>query len=82
MALFSRVPIFVDWTSMTHLWGLKFVAIVFSFIIHKDKQIQRIVVPRAATNLRGKGQGQGHDMVPIERAYHKEHACQISMLYL
>ena len=53
---------------------------------HKmNKQIQRIVVPRAATNLilkKVKGQGQGHDMVPIERAYHKDHACQISMLYL
>ena len=47
------------------------------------KQIQRIVVPRAATNLTlKKVKGQGHDMVPIERAYHKDHACQISMLYL
>ena len=25
--------------------------------------------------------GQGHCMVPIERACHKDHACQISMLY-
>ena len=33
MALFSRVPIFVDCTKMIHLWGPKFVAIVFSFII-------------------------------------------------
>ena len=26
--------------------------------------------------------GQGHNMVPTERACHKDHACQISMLYL
>ena len=25
--------------------------------------------------------GQGHGMVQIERACHKDHACQISMLY-
>ena len=25
--------------------------------------------------------GQGHDMVPIERACHKDHACQISLLH-
>ena len=25
--------------------------------------------------------GQGHGMVQIERAFHKDHACQISMLY-
>ena len=50
---------------------------------HTNKQIQRIVVPRAATNLAlKKVQGQGHDMVPIETACHKDHACQISMLYL
>ena len=51
----------------------------------KVTKIQRIVVPRAATNLtlkKVKGQSQGHDMVQIERAYHKDHACQISMLYL
>ena len=34
LALFSWVPIFVDWTKMTHPWGSKFLAIVFSFIIH------------------------------------------------
>ena len=28
-----------------------------------------------------KGEGQGHGMVPIERACHKYHACQVSMLY-
>ena len=28
-----------------------------------------------------KGEGQGHSMVPIERACHKDHACQVSMLY-
>ena len=58
---------------------------VEKLISWENKQIQRIVVPRAATNLtlkKVKGQGQGHDMVPIERAYHKDHACQISMLYL
>ena len=39
--------------------------------------------PRAATNLTlKKVKGQGHGMVPIERACHKDHACQISMLYL
>ena len=51
----------------------------------ENKQIRRIVVPRAATNLtlkKVKGQGQGHGMVPIERACHKDHACHISMLYL
>ena len=50
-----------------------------------NKQIRRIVVPRPATNLTlmwVKGQGQGHSMVPIERACHKDHACQISTLYL
>ena len=36
MALFSWVPIFVDLTKMTHSWGSKFVAIVFSFIIHTE----------------------------------------------
>ena len=36
MALFSWVPIFVGRTKMTHSWGLKFVAIVFSFIIHTE----------------------------------------------
>ena len=29
-----------------------------------------------------KVKGQGHGMVPIERACHKDHACQISMLHL
>ena len=28
-----------------------------------------------------KGQGHGHRMVPIERACHNDHACQVSMLY-
>ena len=49
------------------------------------KQIRRIVVSRAATNLtlkKVKGQGQGYGMVPVERACHKDHACQISMVYL
>ena len=32
MALFSWVPISVDWTKMAHSWGSKFVAIEFSFI--------------------------------------------------
>ena len=36
MALFSWVPIFVDLTKMTHSWGSKFVAFVFSFIIHTE----------------------------------------------
>ena len=48
------------------------------------KQIQRIVVPRAATNLTLKkvqGQGQGHGMDPFERACHKDHACQIYIEY-
>ena len=34
MPLFSMVSIFVDWTKITHSWGSKFVAIVFSYIIH------------------------------------------------
>ena len=32
----KHVPIFVDWTKMTHSWGSKFMAIVFSFIIHTE----------------------------------------------
>ena len=50
-----------------------------------NKQIRRIVVPRSATTVtlkKVKGQGQGHDMASLERARHKDHACQISMLYL
>ena len=49
-----------------------------------NKQIRRIVVPRPATTLtlkEVKGKGQGQSMVSIERAYHKDRACQISMLY-
>ena len=47
------------------------------------KQIRRIVVPSAATNLTlKKVKGQGHGMVPIESACHKDYACQIAMLYL
>ena len=47
-----------------------------------NKQIRRIVVPRPATNLTLKWvKGQGHRMVPIERACHKDYACQISTLY-
>ena len=49
-----------------------------------SKQIRRIVVPRSATTLTlklVKGQGQDHGMVSIERASHKDHAGQISMLY-
>ena len=37
------------------------------------------MVPRAATNLtlkKVKSQGQGHDMVPIERVCRKDHACK------
>ena len=43
-----------------------------------NKQIEKIVVPRPATNLtlkEVKGQGQGHNMVSIESACHKDHAC-------
>ena len=51
MALFSWVPIFVDWSKFTHSWGSKqkkyrgmfetqkvrrFVVMVFSFIIHTE----------------------------------------------
>ena len=36
MALFSWVPIFVDWTKITHSWGSKFVAIEFYLMIHKE----------------------------------------------
>ena len=40
------------------------------------------MVLRAATNVTlKKVNSQGHGMVPIERACHKDHACQISMLY-
>ena len=46
-----------------------------------NKQMQRIVVLRAAINLTlKKDKGQGHGMVPIERACHKDHAWKISML--
>ena len=38
MALFSWVPVFVDWTKMTHLWGSKFVARVFSFKSHYNRK--------------------------------------------
>ena len=50
-----------------------------------NKQIRRIVIPCVAEKLTLKNvkvRGQGHSMVPIERACHKDHACQISMLYL
>ena len=50
-----------------------------------SEKIQRIVVPRSATNLtlkKVKGHRQGHDMVPPERSCHKEHTCQVSKLYL
>ena len=36
VALFWWLPIFVDWTKMTHSWGSQFVAIAFSFIIHTE----------------------------------------------
>ena len=46
--------------------------------LKEEKQIRRIVVPHAATHLTlKKVEGQGHSMVPIERACHKDHACQI-----
>ena len=54
-------------------------------LLKRNKQIQRIVVPRSATNLtlkKVKGHRQGHDMVPPERSCHKEHTCQVSKLYL
>ena len=42
------------------------------------QQIRRIVVPHPATNLTlTQIKGQGHGMVSIERACHKDHACQI-----
>ena len=53
--------------------------------VNLNKQIQRIVVPRSATNLtlkKVKGHRQGHDMVPPKRSCHKEHTCQVSKLYL
>ena len=62
--------------------------LVIEFKIYKtinNKQIQRIVVPRSATNLtlkKVKGHRQGHDMVPPERSCHKEHTCQVSKLYV
>ena len=36
ITLFLWVPTFVYWIKMTHLWGSKSVAIVFSFIIHTE----------------------------------------------
>ena len=54
-----------------------------SLKMYMYKQIQRIVVPRSATTLTlKKVKGQGHGMASLERACHKDHACQISMLYL
>ena len=52
-------------------------------IYTKKKKIQRIVVPHSATNLTlKKVKCQSHRMVPIERAWYKDHAwCQISMVY-
>ena len=41
MPLFSWVPIFVDWTKITHSWGSNFVAILFSFIIDTEKSLFR-----------------------------------------
>ena len=38
MALFSWVPIFVDWAKIAHSWGSKFVVIAFSFIIHTENR--------------------------------------------
>ena len=52
----------------------------FGFIL--KKQIRRIVVTHAATNLTlKKVKGQGHGILPIEGACHNDHACKISMLY-
>ena len=50
---------------------------------HKEeKKIRRIVDPRVATySTLKKVEGQGHSMVPNGRACHKDHACQVSMLY-
>ena len=51
--------------------------------INNNKPIRRIVVPHSATTLTlKKVKGQGHGMASLERASHKDHACQISMLYL
>ena len=48
----------------------------------EDKQILIIVVSRAVTIFTlKKVKGQGQDMAPIKRACHKDHTCQISMLY-
>ena len=55
-----------------------------SVILSQTSKFEEIVVPRPATNLtlgKVKGQGQGHCMVPIERACHNDHAYQVSMLY-
>ena len=38
MALFSWVLIFVDWTEITRSLGSKFVAIIFSFILHTENR--------------------------------------------
>ena len=35
MALFSWVPIFIDWAKITHFWGSNFLVKAFFFIIHK-----------------------------------------------
>ena len=51
------------------------------FTAMQNKQIQRIVPGNNFDLEVGQGEGQGHGMVSIERASHKDHACQISMLY-
>ena len=50
--------------------------LAIALVVKCNKQIRRIVVHRPATNLtlkKVKGQGQGHDMVSIERACYKGH---------
>ena len=55
MALFSWVPIFVDWTKMTLSWGSKLVVIVFSLIINTENY------HFVGTGIRGSDPPQNHE---------------------
>ena len=42
MAIFSWIPIFVDWRKMMHSWGI-FLAMIFSFIIKPENTISLVL---------------------------------------
>ena len=64
---------------LTHIVSISKAESEKHLVYKLNKQIQRIVVLRAATNLTLK---KVKVMAwPMERACHKDHACQISILY-